>query len=300
VSLPKVSIIIASFSSISHLTKCLKSLQPIANNTEVIVSTIFSDTEVKELQEPKVRFIYNDEERYLDSIALQETLVFRLRTKGIKEAKGEVIALIEDHCEATHNWTKTMQEALKNKNCIAGGPVMNNATGGLYSWALYWSEYAAMMPPLPINGLSYLSAVNSAYHKDALNGCKSVWKNGFYDNEVHDSLIEHGATYLPVKEASVVTDLPFTFKRALVHLYTGGKRYGNYRGGSNWSIKRILRLFATFLVPSVLLFRVYKLVRKRQPNLTFTLIKSSPILYLLLCSWGLGEFTGVLLNHNEK
>jgi len=295
-----VSIIIASFSSISHLTKCLKSLQPIANNTEVIVSTIFSDTEVKELQEPKVKFVYNDEERYLDSISLQETLVFRLRAKGVQAAKGKVVALIEDHCEAMPNWANAMQSAINSQYCIAGGPVVNSAKSGVYSWALYWSEYASMMPPLPQHNLSYLSAVNSAYHKKALNDCKSIWEEGFYDNEVHDALIKNGAKYCPVKEAGVATNLPFTFKRALVHLYTGGKRYGNYRGGSNWSIKRILRLFATFLVPSVLLFRVYKLVRKRQPNLTFTLIKSSPILYLLLCSWSLGEFTGVLLNHNEK
>tara|TARA_R110001592_G_scaffold5535_2_gene30474 strand:- start:1202 stop:2092 length:891 start_codon:yes stop_codon:yes gene_type:complete len=295
-----MSIIIASFSSVTHLTKCLKSLYPLPLDTEIIISTIFSSAEVRVLQQFNAKFIHNNEERHLDSIILQETLVFRLRTKGIQAAEGKVIALIEDHCEAVPNWANAMQAAINNQYCIAGGPVMNNAKSGIYRWALYWSEYAAMMPPLPTKDLYYLSAVNSAYHKEALERCKSIWHKGFYDNEVHDALIKSGAVYCPIQEASVSTNLPFTFKRALVHLYTGGRRYGNYRGGSDWTIKRAFRLLTTFLVPTVLLFRVFKLVRRRQPNLTFTLLKSTPILYLLLFSWAVGEFLGTLLNTNDN
>ena len=246
------------------------------------------------MQQKNVRFVFNPEEQNLASVRLRETRVFRLRSSGVKAANSDIILLLEDHCEVDSKWLPAMLHALQNEQCLVGGPIANGAKSGLFQWALYWSEYAAMMPPFPEQQVQYLSAVNSAYYKTALDNCYQVWRDGFYDNEVHDALEASGAKLCLAADGIVFTRLPFSFTQAFVHLFTGGQRYGTYRGGEHWSMQRLVRAAATFLVPAVLLLRVVKLVRLRQPGLLWTLLLSSPVLYVLLTAWGTGEFVGTL------
>jgi len=303
----KNSIVIASFSSINHLNKCLSSLKkyiPDLDNKlkfEIIVSSIFTESEVASLKKIiDFQLISNSDERKASTIASRETRVFRLRTIGVKAAQGKRILLLEDHCEVTQNWFKSMQSMLDSGNCFAGGPVANGSSNTLYQWSLYWSEYAAIMPPLPSNEVSYVSAVNCGYHKESLEQCFKTWQHGFYDNEVHDALTAQGTKQSLASEAIINTSLPFAFKQALVHLFTGGKRYGGYRGGQCWNFQRIIRLCSTLIVPAVLLLRVLKLVRTRQPQHLITFCLASPIFYLLLGAWGFGELVGTLLGKNKE
>ncbi len=290
-----ISIVIASFSSVHHLERCLNSLKANAEQAEIIVSTCFSEEEVHYLrQDFDAVFVFNPDESDHKTARLRETRVFRLRSSGVKAAHGDIVMLLEDHCEVTLAWYQAMLDVLQDQHCIAGGPIANGATSSLFHWALYWSEYAAMMPPFSDEDVHYLSAVNSAYYKTALDDCKQTWRDGFYDNEVHDALMKQGAKLRLAENAIVNTRLPFTFKQAFVHLFTGGLRYGAYRGGGHWSMSRFMRLFATLLVPAVLSVRVLKYVRLRQPQSLTTFLLSFPILYVLLTAWGVGELVGTL------
>jgi len=290
-----LSIVIASFSSVRLLERCLNSLQLNTKQAEIIVSTCLAEEEVHDLQQRfDVSFVFNPDESKHESAQLRETRVFRLRSSGVKAANSDVIMLLEDHCEVTPTWMQSMLDALRDERCIAGGPIANGATDSLFHWALYWSEYAAMMPPFPDGEVLYLSAVNSAYYKTALDACELSWQQGFYDNEVHDALMKQGAKLSLAAGAAVNTRLPFTFKQAFVHLFTGGLRYGAYRGGKHWSMQRFMRLFATLLVPAVLLLRVFKFVRLRQPQRLLTFLMAWPILYVLLTAWGGGELLGTM------
>jgi len=290
-----LSIVIASFSSIDHLSRCLESLKAGGVKAEIIVSTCLSENKIKALQKNfDIKVVFNPDEQNQESIRLRETRVFRLRSAGVKAATGDVVMMLEDHCEVETSWLSAMQDALKDKACIVGGPIVNGADNSLFHWALFWSEYAAMMPPVPSDQISYLSAVNSAYYKSELDVCKPVWQGGFYDNEVHDALMKKGAKLCLAKEAIVKTRLPFSFKQAIVHLYTGGQRYGGYRGGKCWNLQRLIRMLATLLVPAVLTWRAFKLVKMRQSQLLLTFILCSPILYILLGAWGLGELVGTM------
>jgi len=291
----KLSVVVASFSSVDHLERCLSSIQMNLQQAEIIVSTCFSAEDVQNLQQKfDVHFVFNPDEQDLDSIRLRETRVFRLRSSGVKAVTGDIVMLLEDHCEVSSTWSQAMLGSLVDKHSIVGGPISNGATSSLFHWALYWSEYAAMMPPFPNDNVQYLSAVNSAYYRTALDACKQKWQDGFYDNEVHDALIAQGGKLCLAADAIVYTRLPFTFSQAFVHLYTGGQRYGGYRGGKHWNVQRILRIFLTLLVPAVLLARISILVRKRQPKRLLTFILTTPILYVLLTAWGGGEFVGTL------
>jgi len=290
-----ISIVVASFSSVQHLSVCLRSLQHIDEDAEIIVSTCFSPLEVNWLQQRyKARFIFNPEEQNVNSLQLKETRVFRLRSSGVDAAIGDIVILIEDHCRVASTWLQSMLAVLNNRDCIAGGPVDNEDKSSLYRWALYWSEYAAMMPPFPEGEVKYISAVNSAYYKIALDTCRHIWQDGFYDNEVHDALVKQGANYYLAHDAIVYTQLPFSLNQAVVHLFTGGQRYGGYRCSNAWNLRRIVRTTVTLLVPAVLAVRIFNIVRIRRPNLTFTYIMCLPVLLLLLTAWGAGELVGVL------
>ena len=167
-----ISIVIASFSSVRHLERCLNSIKAGSQKIEIIVSTCFKAEDVRLLQQNfEADFVFNPDEHEHDSLRLRETRVFRLRSSGVKAAKGDLVFLLEDHCEVAETWLQAMLDVLQKWQCVAGGPIANNAESSLFRWALYWSEYAAMMPPFPDNNAQYLSAVNSAYHKAALDAC---------------------------------------------------------------------------------------------------------------------------------
>ena len=295
------TVVVASFSPVETLCNCLDSLLIGAPGAEIIVSTCLTEVQVDPLKTiyPSIFFEISQEETEPEKIKLRETRVFRLRAAGVKLAKGNVIAMIEDHCEVDSNWLLNMEKALEQGTVIAGGAIRNGDEQGLFKCALYWAEYAAMMPPFFNTSITYVSAVNSAYKRDLLFSCVDIWRNGFYDNEVHDALIAEGASLTLVGGSTVKTKLPFTRTQAIMHLYSGAIRYGSHRVGKKWHVERIIRLPATLLVPWVLTYIIFRNVRLRRPDQTGKFIMSLPWLLLLLSAWGAGELWGTLRGSND-
>ena len=293
---PEASVVVASFSSAKALAKCLASLAVAAPAAEIIVATCLDEGEISDVKAsyPSVLFIGLHDDPDEQSLLMLETRVFRLRSQGLKLAQGEIVAMIEDHCEVCADWLINMENAIKAGHHIVGGPVQCSVEPGLFEYALYLSEYAAMMPPFPIKPINYISAVNSAYTRRSLIACQHVWRDGFYDNEVHDALIALGATYQLVASSTVKTELPFSPRQAVIHLFSGAMRYGSQRVGQKWSIKRAVRMVATIFVPLVLMFRIFNIVRIRCPENLIKFMLSVPWLSVLLFAWGAGEFFGVL------
>jgi len=292
---PRASVVVASFSSREALGACLESLELGARGAEIVVATCLPASDVAALRQRfDARFIECPEESDHSAAVLRETRVFRLRTRGVEAARGRVIALLEDHCTVGPTWLDALCAQLEAEPAIAGGPVENARPDDAFAWALYWCEYAALLPPLDAGRVGYLSAVNAAYRRESLDGVRSVWAGGFFDNEVHDALIASGCPLRYAAAAGVRSELPFSFRSGAVHLYTGGCRYGVYRARRHPAAKRLLFVPAAVLVPWILLRRIWRTARERRPELTPTILRRLPWLLGFLFAWGAGEFVGAL------
>jgi glycosyltransferase involved in cell wall biosynthesis len=276
-----MSVVVAAFSGEPALGRCLESLAPQCAEVEVVVA---ADREVVDLERrfPSVRFLP----------AHHGAGVFRLRALGVSEARGELVALTEDHCTVAPGWVRALLDGYRAGHALVGGPVDNGLTTRAFDWAMYLCEYAAYMPPLPEGPVKTLLAVNVAYERRRLLGCRDTWHEAFYENEVQDALRD----VVPwlVEKAVVTSHLVARPRAALVHFYRGGRRYGEHRKSTASPAARILLPLAALAVPALLVWRRIRTVARRRPRLLATVARALPAVVALDCAWAAGEAAGYL------
>jgi glycosyltransferase involved in cell wall biosynthesis len=288
-AVPDVSVVVASFSGEPALRRCLESLESqCAEGAEVIVA---SDLEAS-LREPlaarfpRVRFLQ----------APRGSGVFRLRARGVAEARGRLVALTEDHCTASPEWVDSLLAASRAGHPVVGGPVENGLEEGTYDWALYLCEYGAHMPPLPEGPAEILSGLNLAYDRALLDRCRETWREAFHENEVHDALRAQvpGFALHRVEKAVVTSHLDMSMTEAMAHLFQGARRYGRHRKSISPSGVRLLLPLATVALPPLLVWRELRNVAARRPRLLGKTVRGLPYIASLVSAWSAGEALGYL------
>jgi len=280
------SVVVASFSGEAALRRCLESLEPQATGAEVVVATDADAGGVARLQErfPCFRFLS----------APPGTSVFRLRSMGVDQASGPLVAMTEDHCTFAPGWLDALRAGLRNGHAIVGGPVENGLASRAYDVALYLCEYAAHMPPLQDGPVPALSGVNVAYERRLLLGCRGVWQEAFYENEVHDALRDLGHGLHRSGTASVTSHLSLPVRAAAAHLFRGGRRFGRHRRAHASPALRVVLPVGALALPALLTWRVLRVVTARRPERLAITARGLPCIVALNSAWAAGEALGYL------
>jgi hypothetical protein len=76
--------------------------------------------------------------------------VFALRARGVEQARGDVIALTEDHCIVGGDWCDQILQALESNPDAAAvtGPVLNGSTDLMIDWANFLHTFGSCFPPV--------------------------------------------------------------------------------------------------------------------------------------------------------
>src|SRR5215470_15477588 len=85
--------------------------QPDGTETEVIVAANFTGEAIRRLSEhfPLAHFF-----------SRPGAIVPELRTCGVEQSTGDIIALIEDHCTVDENWSHEIVQAHKSHSVVGG------------------------------------------------------------------------------------------------------------------------------------------------------------------------------------
>ena len=87
-----------------------------------------------------------------------------LRRRGVEEATGEFVAIIEEHCSAKADW---LQQALRAHATgdfgAVGGPIADFDYPRLRDWVVYFLEYNSALPPVPSGETADLNDANIVY-----------------------------------------------------------------------------------------------------------------------------------------
>jgi hypothetical protein len=75
--------------------------------------------------------------------------VFDLRAKAIELARGDIIAITEDHCLVGPDWCEQVLAAfsMDPEMLVASGPVLNGSREHLIDWANYLHTFGNFLPP---------------------------------------------------------------------------------------------------------------------------------------------------------
>jgi glycosyltransferase involved in cell wall biosynthesis len=290
---PLVSVVIASVNGLPAIGECLEALtrQEGTVSLEVLVADRCGEEVRSALRRrfPTVHVI----------AAEAAASVPALRALGIARAKGQMIAILEDHCNVERGWLEAIARQREAGHLVVGGAVENGSVERTIDWAVFFCEYARFMPPVPRGVVAEITGNNTVYDRSVLERLGPDVQEDVWESFLHDRMRALGVPF------HSDPDLVVTHKKRFGYLYFLAQRYHYSRSfagmrmkGRPWW-KRVGYACATPLLPGLLMGRMAATVaRKRRHGARF--LQASPAIATFLVSWACGEAVGALLGPGQS
>jgi hypothetical protein len=284
---PALSVVIASVNGWSVLEPTLRSLdaQPRRDRMEVIVvESVGGETRARlRAHEPAVEMVEVDHRRPIP----------RLRFLGVERARGEVVAILEDHGEVAPDWAERVLEAHQGPWAAVGGAV-ENGRRGLVNWAAFFTEYTAYMGPVPEGEHDDLPGNNIAYKRPHLLKHARVLDEGRWESWINDRLRADGLSLRSTNAMLVRHIKPFRLGYFLAQRWHFARSYaGMRRDDQSWP-RRLVYGFGSSALPALLLARVARRVLAKRRHLG-RFVLALPLIALFLTVGAVGEMLGYLV-----
>jgi hypothetical protein len=283
---PALSVVIASVNGWAVLRQTLASLEelPERDRMEILV--------VEAVGGPirdQVRDIWPD----VTVIPVAERLpIPRLRFLGVQQAKGDLIAILEDHAEVDRSWASALLEAHEGPWGAVGGAVENGKTG-LVNWAVFFCEYTAYMGPVPEGPTHDLPGNNIAYKRDLLLRHARVLDEGKWESWINDRLRADGVEIASTNRAIVRHIKTFRLGYFLTQRFHFARSYAGMRRVDQSPLKRLVYGLGSLALPAILLARVVKTALGKRRHLGL-FAACLPLIALFLSVGAIGEMIGYL------
>ena len=276
-----LSVVVASWNGRDSLLQCLESLEPhIDKATEeiIVVSNFTPDL-------PKNGWSAAFHVRP-GSFTVPE-----LRRDGIAASRGDVVALIEDHCTVDENWIREIKQAHDSDRAVIGGAVENAGRGNALDWAVYFYDYGKFMLPNSAGVADSLSGLNTSYKRAVLDEIHDDYQDGFFEAFANEALIRRGHQLSMAPSAVVYHNKTYELRPAMSHCYHLARSYAAQRVANAPFGKRVVFILGSLFLPVLLPARVVLSVIAKRRNMGH-LMRAIPFLILLMLAWSYGEFSG--------
>ena len=284
---PPLSIVVATTKPWPEIGPCLDSLLKQANiiGAEILVA------------DGNGRGLPNDGmTSYKGIIWLKEpgSSVFGLRKLGMCQARGEIIAITEDHCRVSPDWCEQIIQAHKDHPDAAaiGGAIDNGATTSLIDWANFFLVFAPFILPIK-NGPNERICLqaNISYKRRVVSRIAS--QLGVMEMLFTRQLREEGEVLIADDRLLVSHVQSHGFWGTFAAHFHNGRSIAGFRLENLRGVWRFLRLSSTAILPAYLLWYTLRALSGKQ-RLMKQVVASLPLLILLVCCHAAGEFVGYL------
>ncbi len=282
---PVLSIVIVIVQDRACLMRAMGALHPQAHPTEieVIIPVDDSRQDVLDLaaEFPEIHF-----ERVQGKHTFAE-----LRSAAVHQARGDIIAITEDHCIPNPNWCNQIITAHQRPVAAVGGSVEKKHPDTLLNWAVYFADYLRYMNPIGEGATNSLTDLNVSYKRAHLEKIAEIWQVEFHENQVNEALQKDMLWLLP--EMMVSQQREFSLRQALIDRYAFGRLFASTRLENTPASRRLIFSAFAVLVPFLQVIRTTRLIIQKKRFLGKYCI-AFPFLFLLCTFWGIGEFLGYL------
>lgn len=286
-----LSIVIASAAGGDFLYRCLESLRRDAEAVDV--ETIVVDR-CGQGRRDRVR------RRFPFALVLQTgdpdpPSVPSLRAHGVRAARGDVVAILEEHCVAPDGWISAVRQAFGRENVVAaGGPILDDDYDRIRDWVVYLSEYHNYLPPWTDGERASLNGANIAYRREALLGHSSVLAEGYWEVVLNPKLLEEGGYFRAAPLMAVRHTGPFDYGYYLRQRYLLSRAWGGTQRQRVGKARRLVYLAGAPLFPALLLARIAAAVSRSDLSIG-KYILALPALVPVAVAYVWGEWLGYLL-----
>lgn len=288
---PTLSVILATTQPWPEARICLDSLRDQARAVQAEI--IVADGSGRERP---------DDARFPDVIwlAAPGASVFALRALAMARARGEIIAVTEDHCRLRPDWCEQILRAHQEHPDAAaiGGVVENGATKRLMDWASFLFTNGAFMSPIQTGEVNWVSLqANISYKRRVIP--KSFPEVGIVEAVFNARLHAQGERFVADDRIIVehVQSLGF-FGTLAIHFHNGRSTAGSQVLGMGWR-RRLSHLRWHFRSPFAI-FRGTVSVLRKKGRFRGRLFASMPLIAILICCHEAGEFSGFLLGPGKS
>jgi hypothetical protein len=232
--------------------------------------------------------------RSTTSAAGQHELFDRRRAAGLAAATGDVIAMLEDRGVPRPDWARTLMTRHEElPHAVIAGAIENGRDRWL-NWAVYFCDFGRYQRPFAAGPRPYVSNVNIGYKRRALEQTAGLWRGRYHETTVHWALLRSGETlYLTpdfaVDEIRGALRLP----ALLGERFSWGRLFAYTRAREGSAPRRLALAVLAPLLPVLLFARLTRLQMSKRVSLG-RFIRVSPLVFVLLMAWSLGEAAGYL------
>jgi len=266
------------------------------NSSEVIVPFDKWAADVGDLaaEYPQVNFHFIEELGAAESNEIsshQHRLYDRRRSAGLSLCRGRIVALTEDHALPADDWARQMLAAHEQPYVAIGGAI-ENCVDDVINRAVYFCDFGRYGRPFDPGPAKYISDVNLAYKREALESTESIWKDAYHETTVHWAMLAKGETlYLDDRPVVFQKRRQMTLRQALSERVEWGRVFAETRSAKLTRFLRVIYAAGSPLLPPLMLFRGFRNMR-RQRLTAGRMFSTLPVAFVLLCGWSCGEFFG--------
>jgi hypothetical protein len=276
-----VSVVVGANAAADRLEPCLAALEPQREGVEVLVQSGEETPAALRERFPWARFTHTPGQ-----------LVPQHWRDGIDAAAGEIVALTIAQMVPAPDWIATIRR-LHVTHDVVGGAVEPGESLRLVDWAEYFCRYARDMLPFCGRGSDDLPGDNAAYARPVLEGARGLYREGFWEPDVHRKLTADGVTLWQTPDLRVAQGRSAGFSAFFRQRVQHGRSHGRQRGVRVGRGQNLVRLLAAPLVPFVMTVRVLRLVFGKRRH-RCRLLAALPLVLAFNAAWGLSEGLGHL------
>jgi hypothetical protein len=217
-----------------------------------------------------------------------------LRGRGIAQARGAVIAILDPFSIVTDGWRNAIVQAHAGSRWpVIGGAVelRNDRARSHSTWALYINEYGMFMPPVRAGAADLVPGCNVSYKRNVLFDGDRPRFEVFWKTFVNWDVQAAGTPLWLEPNAVVELVKPIPLWSFFLSRFDHGRCFAGMRAAA-WSRgKRLIRAVLAPVLPPLLLWRwsrVYWAKRRHRRRLIETL----PLQMALFAMWAVGEACG--------
>lgn len=204
---PNISVVVPTFNREESLIRCLGALLRLdypENNYEIIIIDDCS-TDNTEYACGDYLCSYGQRIHYIKHC--ENLGAAAARNTGIRSAKGEYVAFLDDDCSPHGNWLKEIVQTFRRypEAAAVGGGIINGTDTRL-AWASYLLEFSSWFPAGKTRRINNIAACNIAYKKCEIACCAfpEEFKGlGFEDSLFNYNIISSGKTIIFNPEVKV-------------------------------------------------------------------------------------------------
>lgn len=282
---PELSVVVPSVNGKRFVLECLEALE--AQNNREAIELIVCDR----LRDGAAEAIRRRFPRVKVESELYEHSIPALRWHGIKVARAEVVAVIEDHCLAPPGWAEQVLRAHAQGHDVVAGPVENASRDSLFDWAFFLLEYGSSMPPLAAGEVAAIPGVNVSYKKAVLplddNRFAELWESFLIDELRRQGARIHAGAGMLIHHQT-----PFSFRGFAVQKYLYSRSFAAMRVSDKGpAVRFAYGGFAVTVLPLLLLMRLIRTVWAKKRNRS-ELLLALPMIAVFVCCGAAGEAIG--------